>query len=260
MKDQLKSVRGTLAAIYVPTVAILVIACVQKRAPLDVLMRDTLAQVDLPFYTGAISNLGVLLWCAAAAVCLFTWWVLGRRSGDSRTRRSLLWAGLLTVLLNVDDFYQLHEYASIHSGLPDEVFTSVYPILLAAWLFFFWREIRKTEYILLFLALALLGTSVFVDALDGMFKIKFNPTLLALTGHRYHLLEDGPKFLGIATWLGYFWRSCWLAIATTFPERSGSPSGLRRGAQRIRIGRARGRRRPSRSPSTTLQKDAAIES
>jgi hypothetical protein len=60
-------------------------------------------------------------------------------------------------------------------------------------------EILSSEYLLLGLALALLGTSVFLDALPVEdFELRYFWRQLEI------FLEDGFKFPDIATWLIYF--------------------------------------------------------
>ena len=61
------------------------------------------------------------------------------------------------------------------------------------------NEILSSEYLLLGLALAMLGTSVFLDALPiEDFGLRYFWKRLEI------FLEDGFKFAGIATWLIYF--------------------------------------------------------
>ena len=67
----------------------------------------------------------------------------------------------------------------------------------------FWNreEILSSEYLLLALALAMLGISAFLDALPiDDFGLRYFWTRLEV------FLEDGSRFAGIATWLIYFVR------------------------------------------------------
>ena len=65
----------TYALTFGPGILLLAVVGLQSRVPIPVLMKDPLAVVPLTqtcchFYYGFISNLGVMLWTAAAAVCL----------------------------------------------------------------------------------------------------------------------------------------------------------------------------------------------
>jgi hypothetical protein len=56
-----------------------------------------------------ISNLGVIGWCAAAAMCLFCAGVLRKRDDPSERRNFLAASGCLMGLLLFDDLFLLHE-------------------------------------------------------------------------------------------------------------------------------------------------------
>ena len=58
--------------------------------PVSNLTRDPLAVMGAPVYTGLLSNLGILLWCATAAITLFGAAVLGKRA-KRRDWISFLW-------------------------------------------------------------------------------------------------------------------------------------------------------------------------
>lgn len=68
---QARALRWVLFAFLVPPALILLVASVQNVAPMWMLMRDPVSIAELPPYTGFISNLGTLLWCAAGSICLF---------------------------------------------------------------------------------------------------------------------------------------------------------------------------------------------
>ncbi len=189
-----KQIRRAMFVLYGPPIALLIIAGVQTRVPVSTLMRDPAAIAGLPSYTGALSNLGVLLWCATASVCLFAALVLTRVGSLPRERGLLLGAGLLSGVLMLDDLFQVHEVAARLLGVPDSLISAFYAALLAGLLLRFAPEIKRSNYALLLVALGFFALSLTVDALDPK----------ALIGSRYHLLEDGPKLLGIVSWLGYY--------------------------------------------------------
>ena len=78
---------------------------------------------------------------------------------------------------------------------------AAYLLLGVAFVFFNRNEILSSEYFLLGLALALLGASVFLDALPiEDFGLRYFWKRLEI------FLEDGFKFAGITTWMIYFVR------------------------------------------------------
>lgn len=154
-------------------------------------LRDPNAISGTPFYTGLVSNLGILLWTAAAVVCLFTYALLPKASRGQKAGRFLLFSGQFTILLLSDDLLQLHEViAPRHLGLDEKVVLGIYGLLIAAYLTYF-RDLILREYAPFAMACGLLGLSIVVDQ-------------LSLPVHVGALLEDGFKFAGIAAWLAYF--------------------------------------------------------
>ena len=88
------------------------------------LLRDPLAVAELKpaecckVYYGAVSNLGVLLWTAGAAIALFGAGLalaLGRPAGEAGL---LLAAGMLTGFLAIDDLFLVHENVLPAFGVP----------------------------------------------------------------------------------------------------------------------------------------------
>lgn len=172
-------------------------------ASLEFFLRDIVATGKLPFFAGFVSQLGGMLWCASLTVCLFSLLILRPRNGSLiASRRFLLQAALLTGVLLLDDIFLFHEEVApeyLHIG--EKFVMAGYLLLGIAFVFFNRNEILSSEYFLLGLALALLGASVFLDALPiDDFGLRYFWKRLEI------FLEDGFKFAGIATWLIYFVR------------------------------------------------------
>jgi len=172
-----------------------------KGIPLAVLTRDPAAVKGLPFYTGILSNIGIVLWSAATALCLFSAWLVTARRTASPLGRFLYASGLFTMFLLWDDLLQLHEYVLPRLGISEHLVYGAYASMALLYLFGFGRIILATEYPLLGLALIFFGLSVTVDV--------FYPP----SAHQY-LWEDGAKFIGIVTWLLYFTRVSGGALRT----------------------------------------------
>ncbi|GAA4440774.1 hypothetical protein GCM10023188_38460 [Pontibacter saemangeumensis] len=163
------------------------------------LTRDAISVAEGRFYYGLVSNLGILLWCATAAICLFTA-VLLKDWKLTYHRNFLLSGGLLTIVLLMDDFFLLHEAAiPMLLGIGEKYVISMYPLLMVLFLACFINKILNTGYLVLLSALCFLGLSVLTDA----FETK-------VASETFYLLEEGFKFMGIVGWFYYFTSTCLL--------------------------------------------------
>lgn len=195
---QLRSLRRVLFLIYAPvvlTLVTMVLIRVTTGFPMADLTRDPLAVVQEPVYIGAVSNLGVLIWAAAATICFFSYAVGRDRSAPNSNSRFLLYGGLITVMLLLDDFFMLHEVVfPDYVGIPENLVYAIYISLIAWFLVWYRRRILEhTTFLLLILALSGFGLMVVMDILEYV-----NP----LPG--FYLLEDGFKLFAIVSWTAYF--------------------------------------------------------
>ena len=206
-KAQWRNLWRSLFLLYLPILLLFIgvgiLSRVVEGASLQFFLRDVTATGGLPFFAGFVSQLGMILWSASLTICLFGWLVLSRRTGDPVPSRSfLLHAGILTGMLLVDDIFLFHEeIAPNYLHINEKFVVAAYVAMGIYFVASNWREILSSEYLILFLALALFGLSIFVDALPIRdFNIRYFWELLGV------FLEDGFKFMGIATWLVYFAR------------------------------------------------------
>lgn len=155
------------------------------------LTRDVNALAKLPIYTGLVSNLGILFWCASATISLFAGW-FGKNKGTISIEAFLVYSGMLSVVLLIDDLLQLHEvFFPEQLQVPEMVVFAIYGIFTIMLFFHYRKIILTTNYLILLTCLLLFGLSLIVDLfLDGF------------PGE--NLLEDGAKFIGILTWFGYY--------------------------------------------------------
>jgi hypothetical protein len=161
------------------------------------LMQDPTTVLEAPFYIGLVSNIGILLWAAAAATCLFIPTFLPRLI-NQETRLFLLASGLLTGLLLFDDFFLLHdEILPIHLGISGKLYGIVYILLILLYLYRFQATILQSPYTILILALGFFATSAAVDLTHSLIDNE-------LAKSQTLLLEDGAKLMGVAHWLAYF--------------------------------------------------------
>ncbi len=146
--------------------------------------RDPTAVLDASPFTGAISNLGVVLWAAGVTLAL-----VGRARGDDR--RALF--GSLAALgawLLLDDLFLLHDRVLPDLGVPEEVVLVAEIVATAALLAPRWRLLVATAVPLLVLAAMGFAASLVLDEILGASGL-----LVAA--------EDGTKFVAIAAWVAW---------------------------------------------------------
>lgn len=211
-KQQLLKV---MAWTYAPVLGLLAIAGLQTKVPISVLVRDIFATAEIPSYTGFFSNLGVMTWCITATVCSLT--VLTLRNQIKKLRMNfLIYAGSLSVMFMLDDFFLLHE--NYYSRIIHETKVYlIYIILLAIFLFTFRRIIARSEFIFLILAIGFWGASISFDVME--FMIYYNSVSTyelspGSTPELFYLVEDGSKLMGIVSWAVYMSRFCLNEIQT----------------------------------------------
>lgn len=201
-RKQFKSLIPTFLIIYSPVLLIFgSLALLTWRTNFNpwLLTADPLAVYQAPFYIGAISNLGILLWCASASVCLFCFVLLRKFPAHRLPARFLLYSGLIISVLMFDDFFQLHEILYRDTlGIPEAFVVSLYGVLFLANLVVFRKAILKTDFLLLLLAFGFFGLSLFFDLI----------MVQNIHGKNYHeIYEEGPKLMGLASWTAYFVRA-----------------------------------------------------
>ena len=155
---------------------------------LSLVVRDLAQTCGYPIGVGMISNIGILLWGAAASICLFTTFLEGINRESSKL---LLLGGIFSSLLCIDDLFLLHDR---YVG-PD--FLNLTYLAISIFLLVRFRRILKIIGLFnLLISILFLGLSIFFD---GVIQQIFNQSY-ELT----QLIEEGFKFIGIACWLN-FW-------------------------------------------------------
>ena len=158
--------------------------------PLEHLTGDPAMINHTPIHVGILSNLGVMIWAAAAA-CAFLGAALQHH--DPRRFRFLLISGLFSALLAVDDLLTIHEHVLPHYLHISEKLAYIgYLFLAGIYLLCFIKVIlTETEYSILAIALLFFGLSVIITRV-----FPFNGLEV--------FTKDGLKFFGIIYWLVYF--------------------------------------------------------
>ena len=173
-----------------------IIRDIQQQTPEVSLVR--LKSLHLPIYTGFISNIGFLLWCSTTAICFFVCILVAKKPKLNLSSSFFFWSASLSGILLLDDLFLIHEHIGpIYLGINEKIIFIFYGLSILTYFLRWQRQILKTEYLLLLLALIFFALSLLLDLnyphLDGF-------------------LEDSFKFLGILTWSCYYIRTCGIQI------------------------------------------------
>ena len=163
---------------------------------LTLVVRDLAQTCGYPIGVGMISNIGILLWGAAASICLFTTFseIINKESS-----KLLLLGGIFSGLLCIDDFFLLHD-RYIGPDFLNLTYLAISIFLLVR----FQKILKKIGLFNLIISILFLGLSIFFD---GVIQQIFNQSY-ELT----QLIEEGFKFLGIACWLNFWCKASSFAL------------------------------------------------
>ena len=199
LHKQFKTLMPVMLFAYVPTLAALVgiaFGALVTGRRVWYFTADPFVLGNLPFYAGILSNVGILLWCAAAAICFFSVAVLKGANQARDWRLFLLMSGILTSLLLFDDLFQMHKiFYPWLFNLAEVLIYGVYGIFALWYLIHFRKQILKTEFLLLAFAFTFFALAVIFDTLNILPRGRT-------------AFSDGLKLLGIVSWFTYFTRTC----------------------------------------------------
>lgn len=187
------SIRGVTALL--PGIFLAVIA-LQPWAEAKWMFLDPLTAAELSTdccrtYYGFASTVGVMLWVATAAICLFSAVLIAMWKLDKNLLKFAATAGVLTGWLALDDAFLVHELVLPSLGVPQNLVLAIYVVLALAYAGASWRIIIANDFWLL-----LIGGGAFAVSLgvDTVFQ-SLDPALV--------LIEDSAKFFGIFCWASF---------------------------------------------------------
>ena len=190
-----------LTCLVAPALLLLVLS-VQPFVPIHIMLMDTTAAASVAYYYGFLSNMGILLWCTTAAVCLFAAAVVFHRTDGRGDWAFLFSGGALTAILMFDDLLLIHEsIVPAYLGVEQEFVIALYGILTLGYLTWFFRNIMASEFSVLVISLSLFSVSVASDQILDFPDGDLGP-----------IVEDGSKFLAISLWAGFHIRTAWLCV------------------------------------------------
>ena len=188
---------GHFRSSVVPLLAVwgfgtLVLGASAAHGKVDQLFLDPAYVNGGAWWTGLVSQLGVLGWTIAVVSAAWAAWI-ARHTGRSSAARFLARGALASLVLLTDDLFGVHSMFWVLGPLGKPFGLALVLSPVAAWLWFFRTDILRTRWMLL--AGAFLGNalSILGDTL-GQGSISDQAVLF----------EDGPKFLGILAWATYF--------------------------------------------------------
>ncbi len=203
------------------------------------LLDDTTSYAGVKWYTGLFSYLGVLLWCASAAVCGFAALLLREHSASGARNLATFLAVLAAANLwmTFDDLFVVHEQlARLFAGEASQhaiegVIFFLYAVLLAICFWWFRETIAHTEYALLIAAIVSLVASMAIDVgfqleMDG--NHLFRETVLSVSWGPpvIDIAEEILKLNGAMLWFVYLVRTGlagvrdWIDSAVRVPART----------------------------------------
>ncbi|MGI5125649.1 hypothetical protein ACQEVB_02425 [Pseudonocardia sp. CA-107938] len=151
------------------------------------LSREPVTVVGAPNYSGSYANLTITLWQVPASCALLASGLLRRLGGHRSDAAMLLYLGLITAVMAIDDGFLLHETIRAQFGISQKIPPVLYTVAILAVLWVYRHRLRWT--ILAFVAaMGFWGVSAISDALDS---VGVDMPLL---------MEDGAKMVGTAVW------------------------------------------------------------
>lgn len=195
--DQLRSAAPVLMKLYAPALLLLFgigLARVIGDVNIGKITRDPAQAVGHHPFVGLLSNIGLLLWCASSAICVFCFAALRHDATKRNVAALLLAAASISSILLLDDYFLLHDFVvPTYLHVSEKAVYGVYGIGAFAFLMGFQSTIVRTEYVILALAFVFFALSTLFDVIPAY-----------VPGH--FLFEDGFKLLGIMSWVCYFTR------------------------------------------------------
>lgn len=208
LKAQLRYLPGIALAIALPAV-FLAAAVFQTAIPLETFTREPVIVAinteDCCFIlSGAISNLGAIMWIAGAAVFLFSG-ILLHSLQDKRSAAFIGFMGVIALLFGLDDIFLIHDEILPWFGAPEKAVLLAYLCMLGAHTIIFAADILDNRYIALAIAYGLFGVALAEDV------FKFTGS-----GDLHFFLEDGLRVVGLGAWLYFFLHASWRYIKDNY--------------------------------------------
>ena len=180
---------------FLALIAVIIIST-SKNIALDTLTKDPTETMNAPFYIGAFSNLGILIWSGASVLCFFTAMQIKGVTAFKEDYHFLIVSACITMMLTMDDLFLIHEEVfPKYFNVPENAVILTYINIFIIYLILFRSKILSSEFIILALAFTFIGLAKLSD-------------LIPLPLKKDTFLEDSIKLFGIVSWFIYFFRFC----------------------------------------------------
>jgi hypothetical protein len=185
-KQQVRQMLWILLLVISSTIIVIIsvyLVSVIKGVPPGFMSTDPMQTAEFPWYTGFLSNLGVILWSVSIG-CAFSIAIL-LLSNNRQVAHFLFATGTLSIVLVVDDMFRLHDsFLPSRLSVPENFTIFIYVFIIAIYLFSFYRIILSDiSFLLLAGAFLAFAASIIFDMVT--------------------FIKDGLKFIGITLWLTY---------------------------------------------------------
>jgi len=198
---------GPLLVAWTLGLGALVVLCLQDSVPFEQMTYDPVAAAGMPWYVGALSNLGIVVWSAAVVTAAGGAWVAARSERPSAARFLGVGSFVGTILL-LDDLFQFHaDLLPATLGVTKAVALGMVLAPGVAWVLCWRADIARARWLIL--------ASSGVGSLCALAADLFgNPDRSATL-----LVEDGAKLLAIVAWAVYFTTTTVDIVASAIERR-----------------------------------------
>jgi hypothetical protein len=123
--------------------------------PLVSLTQDPAITTGVRWQTGFLYKIGILVWGAIVGSCLLGAMIWRRSGGAGRLAAFLFTSAAVTLILALDDAFQLRFEIFDHLRVPEVGVFALYAVVVCAIAVIFARTLARTEYVVLIAAVVL---------------------------------------------------------------------------------------------------------
>lgn len=167
--------------------------------PPALLLRDAATTSNHSPFLGLGSNLGAFCLATASSIAIFSAILLKDKRHFSKL---LLWPGLFSLLLFMDDFFMLHEQG-FFVGVREQIVFAFYGVLFISISIAIIGSSINFDFRTLLASAIFFALSILVDAIQSFWD---SPWRI--------YCEDGFKFMGIVSWTIFLIQTSYLAVGT----------------------------------------------
>lgn len=220
MPQKTTKIGNLIRPLIITAAGLLLVLAINRFFHVDIgyLTKDVFVTARIPSFIGILSNLGSLGWFSSGLLAAFALRA-GHSQQEGQPKKFLMYAGLLSAWLFIDDFFMFHDFwldVLVGGKGYETAYFAVLGLAAAALNFVFWDVISKFRPEVYLTAALMLAGSLIADVFEER---------LESLGSIHYLLEDGLKWTGICFWASYFW-SFSSSHLSTLRERTPTRDGV----------------------------------